>query len=60
MKIRFIVGMAGPGVRFAPGDETDMPKAQAERLIAAGIAEAVDEPQPATKAKRKSKSNGDN
>ena len=40
MKIRFLHSIAG-GINFNPGDVGEIPDAEAKRLIAAGIAEAV-------------------
>lgn len=42
MRVRMKVGLAGPALNLAPGDEHDFPDAEARRLIAADYAVAVD------------------
>lgn len=42
MKIRMKTSMQGPTVSLRRGDEVEFHDAEADRLIAAGIAEAVD------------------
>lgn len=41
MRVRLLVSMAGPGGAWSPGDEAELPDAEALRLIAAGYAEAA-------------------
>ena len=53
MKIRILTHLSGPTDRYA-GDEAEYPDAEAERLIEAGHAEAIDdEDPPARPAKNK-------
>lgn len=41
MKVRFLQSIAGPNMVASPGSELELDKAEAKRLIEAGIAEAV-------------------
>lgn len=43
MKLKALIGMAGPEYAMSPGDERDFPPDEAARLIAAGHAVAVEE-----------------
>lgn len=58
MKVKYLVGAAGPGVIILPGDVVEVSDENAERLIEAGHAEAVEEAKP--KRGSKKKANGDN
>lgn len=66
MTIRMLIGIAGTDFALSPGEETErFSDGEAERMIAAGMAEAVDKlgpqsvsvaqsaPQPAAKPARK-------
>lgn len=44
MRVRFLQHLCGPNVNHYPGDVADFPDSEAERLVAAGAAEAVVEP----------------
>ncbi|MFE3839414.1 hypothetical protein [Pseudogemmobacter sonorensis] len=43
MKIKALIGMAGPEYVLSPGDERDFPEVEALRLVSAGYAVAVEE-----------------
>lgn len=49
MKVRFLIGMAGPGVSRVRGDVAEVDDAEAARLFAAGYAEPAEAkpPEPA-------------
>lgn len=56
MRIKLLVGLSGPGRNADEHGVVDWPDdADAARLIAAGLAEAVDEPEPEPKVKRATK-----
>ena len=46
MRVKMLTSMAGPALCLRPGDFHDLDRADAERLIAAGICVAVAEPEP--------------
>jgi len=50
MKIKMLVPMSGPKGERRAGDELDIANAEAVRLLAAGFAERVDEPEAAAMA----------
>lgn len=45
MLIRMLVGLSGPTMTLEPGDERDFPQAEAIRLVKAGYAVPVAEPE---------------
>lgn len=57
MKIKFIVGLAGVGINYKPGDIIEVSPETAERYIAKSIAKLAEpKPEPAKPAKtRKAK-----
>lgn len=44
MRIRLLVGLSGPAYSLGPGDERDFPQGEALRLVEAGYAVPVSEP----------------
>jgi len=44
MKVKMLVGMAGPTFSITPGEEYDCAQDEAERLIAAGFAAPMEAP----------------
>lgn len=58
MKVKLLVGLSGNKYSLSPGDHRDFEDDEAERLIAAGYAVKVDEPEETvTTTKRKGKAN---
>jgi hypothetical protein len=51
MKVRMLKLQVGPTVRRLPSEVVDLPTDEAQRMIAAGVAEAVAEP-PQKKARK--------
>ena len=45
MRVRMLVQLSGPTMALEPGDERDFPQAEAIRLVNAGFAAPVVEPQ---------------
>lgn len=41
-KVKMLVSMAGPAISLSPGDEHECSADEAERFIAAGIAEPIE------------------
>jgi len=52
MRIKLLVARAGPTLSQNPGEEIDVPAAEAARMIAAGQAVALEAPPARLRAKR--------
>jgi hypothetical protein len=53
MKVKNLVPWAGEEFNYVPGDVVELPDAVAKDRIEAGLAQPLDEPAPAPKAKAK-------
>lgn len=52
MKLKMKIGLAGPGVSLAPGDEHETSAEEGERLIKAGYADEIKDETTAQKVAR--------
>ena len=52
MRIKLLVARAGPTLSQTPGEEIEVPSAEAARMIAAGQAVALTAPPPKRRARR--------